>query len=222
VALGRAIVRDPKVYLWDEPLSNLDAKLRVEMRSELRKLQRRLKVTTIHVTHDQVEAMTMADRVAVMKDGSIRQFGTPHEVYAHPRDEFVGGFIGSPSMNFYDCTLEERNGDPVLDAGDFLFHVPREFKGILLKNTTNPEVRLGVRPEDIRISQDKDPNAIEAKVDLVEPIGSYVLVYLTMGRSSAIMRADPKFSGRIGDRITVTFAPSKIHIFDRATTQAII
>jgi multiple sugar transport system ATP-binding protein len=222
VALGRAIVRDPKVYLWDEPLSNLDAKLRVEMRSELRKLQRKLKVTTIHVTHDQVEAMTMADRVAVMKDGMIKQFGTPHEIYAHPTDEFVGSFVGSPSMNFFECSLEEKNGEPVLDAGDFLFHVPREFKGTLLKNATSTEVKLGVRPEDIRLTEDKDPNLISAKVDLVEPIGSYVLVYLMLGRNSAIMRADPRFGAKVGEEIKIIFAPSKIHIFDKATTKAII
>jgi multiple sugar transport system ATP-binding protein len=222
VALGRAIVRDPKVYLWDEPLSNLDAKLRVEMRSELRKLQRRLRVTTIHVTHDQVEAMTMADRVAVMKDGAIKQFGTPHEIYSSPADEFVAGFVGSPSMNFFDCSLEEEDGEPVLNAGDFIFHVPREFKGALLKNAASTELRLGIRPENIRPTEERDPNLISAKVDLIEPIGAYVLVYLTLGRSSAIMRTDPKFGAKVGDEIDVVFAPSKIHIFDKATTRAII
>lgn len=222
VALGRAIVRNPRVYLWDEPLSNLDAKLRLEMRSELRKLQRKLGVTTIHVTHDQVEAMTMADRVAVMKDGMIRQFDVPSKIYARPADEFVAGFIGSPPMNFFDCDLVEEDGKLLLDAGDFIFYIPPDIEKILLENATGGEIRLGVRPVHIHMAEGKGKNLISAKVDLVEPLGPYCLVYLAIGESTAIMRTGPKPGVKIGDEIKIMFDPGRIHLFDKKTTKAII
>ncbi|MDI6883875.1 MAG: ABC transporter ATP-binding protein [Hadesarchaea archaeon] len=221
VALGRAIVRDPKVYLWDEPLSNLDAKLRDEMRGELRKLQRRLGVTTIHVTHDQVEAMTMADRVAVMKDGAIRQFGTPHEVFAHPADEFVAGFIGSPAINIFECSLVEDNGRLALDAGDFIFKLPRGMRKALLKGASSTELKIGVRPEDIHTLTGRNLNPIYAKVDLVEPLGSYTLLHLAIGGKIAIMRVHPRMRIAPGEEIKIFFDPEKIHIFDK-TAKAIV
>ena len=217
VALGRAIVREPKVFLWDEPLSNVDAKLRVEMRAELRKLQKRLKVTTIHVTHDQVEAMTMADRVAVMKDGKVRQFGTPEEVYAKPADEFVAGFIGSPPMNFFDCTLIRKGGKLILDAGDFRLDVPREITKLLPAGIT--ELRLGIRPEHIRFT---DGKGIRAKVDIVEPLGSELLVHLLIGKTPAVMSADPSVELKTGQIVRLAFPEDRIHIFDRKTGKAIV
>ncbi|MEM2299934.1 MAG: sn-glycerol-3-phosphate ABC transporter ATP-binding protein UgpC [Candidatus Hadarchaeales archaeon] len=219
VALGRAIVREPKVFLWDEPLSNIDAKLRVEMRAELRKLQRRLKVTTIHVTHDQVEAMTMADRVAVMKDGRIRQFDSPEKVYSKPADEFVASFIGSPPMNFFDCVLTRKRGKLVIEAEEFVLDVPRELKDIL-KGLVGKELRFGIRPEDICFSTKK--GGIKAKVDVVEPLGAEVLVHLLIGKSPAMMRTDPKSAPKPGEMVLLEFPSEKWHIFDRKTTKAII
>ncbi|MEM4973550.1 MAG: ABC transporter ATP-binding protein [Candidatus Hadarchaeales archaeon] len=210
VALGRAIVRDPEIYLWDEPLSNVDAKLRTEMRVELRKLQQKLKVLTIHVTHDQVEAMTMGDRIAVMKDGRIRQVGTPDEVYSHPADEFVAGFIGSPSMNFFDCDLE-TDGRMVLEAGGFSLPLPswmrRRLRGVKGK------IKLGVRPEDIQLKEGR--GGIEAKIDLVEPMGAELLVHLTIGSNTAIMKAAPSFPHRVGQKIRIQFDPKRIHLFGK-------
>jgi multiple sugar transport system ATP-binding protein len=217
VALGRAIVREPKVFLWDEPLSNVDAKLRVGMRAELRKLQKRLKVTTIHVTHDQVEAMTMADRVAVMKDGKVRHFGTPEEVYAKPADEFVAGFIGSPPMNFFDCTLVKKGRKLVLDAGDFKLVIPREIAKLLPAGVT--DLRLGIRPEHMRLT---DGGGIRAKVDVMEPLGSELIVHLLIGKTPAVVSVDPSVSLRTGQAVGLEFPTDKIHIFDRKTGKAII
>src|SRR5512134_3776010 len=177
VAVGRAIVRHPQVFLFDEPLSNLDAKLRVQMRVELKRLHDRLETTAIYVTHDQVEAMTLGDRVVVMKDGWIQQVGEPMELYGHPTNKFVAGFIGSPSMNFIDVGINEVNGAVVAEAPGLRLWVPTG-KAAALRPYKGQQVALGVRPEDVHVATGADPAhySFDATVEVVEPLGSEILL----------------------------------------------
>lgn len=219
VALGRAIVREPQVFLWDEPLSNLDAKMRVTMRAELKKLQRELKITTIHVTHDQLEAMTMADRVVVMHNGSVKQVGTPDEIYGHPTDTFVAGFVGTPPINFLKCSFDERNGK--LDAGSFVIKLPPNLAKIVKKRATSSDVTAGVRPEDVKIGDGKGKNLIPAKVEIVEPVGSDNFIHFAVGKGVIVSKTPPDIKMEVGKRTKITFDLRKIHIFDGKTEKAI-
>jgi len=221
VAVGRAIVREPAVFLFDEPLSNLDAKLRVQTRAQLTRLHQRLATTFIYVTHDQVEAMTMASRIAVMKDGILQQIDTPQRLYDHPENVFVGGFIGSPSMNFFDATLVESDGKMEINASGFRLEVPaakaeewREFKG--------REVIFGIRPEDIHAKEFLPPGILEsgmtAKVDVTELMGNEIFLYLlTKDDKQFIARVDPRVKVAGNDELQLSINMANAHIFDPKT-----
>jgi multiple sugar transport system ATP-binding protein len=227
VALGRAIVREPQVFLMDEPLSNLDAKLRVQTRAELIKLHRRLGITTIYVTHDQVEAMTMGDRIAVMKDGYLQQCDTPLNLYHHPVNIFVAGFIGSPSMNFID-TKVVRNGDGyVLDAGSFKVQAPKRGNDAL-KNYEGQTVAFGVRPSDIFGSSHLPPNlqpnggnTFKALCEVTEPMGDRMHLYLSNAPHSLVADVDAETSVQEEREVEVVLDMERTHTFDKSTEAAI-
>lgn len=211
VALGRAIVRNPKVFLFDEPLSNLDAKLRVQMRIEITKLQRALGVTTIYVTHDQVEAMSMADRIAVMKDGVLQQFDTPMNTYNHPANLFVAGFIGSPAMNLIKGRVDE-NGTFINESGEFKI----ELSGNKSASLTHGEWMLGIRPEDIHGDNNLNIPSyypVEVIADIVEPMGSDSYLYFRIGAHTLIARLRPESNPTEGKSTTIYFDRSKLHFF---------
>jgi len=218
VAVGRAIIRNPKVFLLDEPLANLDAKLRVHMRVELRKLQERLGVTTIFVTHDQAEAMTMADRIAIMCDGKVRQVGNASELFDQPADLFVAGFIGSPSMNFLHCTLEKDN---FLVSDTFTLEIPKDLAKEIKKYATSSELILGVRPGDILLYEKEESNSIGAEIYAIEPLGSETIVDLTLGDELVKVVAPPKYRAMPGGKIWMTFNMDTIHILDKKTEKVI-
>ncbi|WML49673.1 sn-glycerol-3-phosphate ABC transporter ATP-binding protein UgpC [Neobacillus sp. PS3-34] len=215
VALGRAIVRDAKVFLMDEPLSNLDAKLRVQMRAEIAKLHRRLQTTTIYVTHDQTEAMTMASRLVVMKDGIIQQVGAPKEVYEKPENVFVGGFIGSPAMNFFNGTLE----DGKFIIGNATIDVPEgKMKYLREQGYTGKSIILGVRPEDIHdepIFIDASAGSkILANIDVSELTGAETMIYSSIGGQDFVARVDSRTDIKPGDKLELAFDMNKAHFFD--------
>jgi multiple sugar transport system ATP-binding protein len=217
VAVGRAIVRDPAVFLFDEPLSNLDAKLRVQTRAELSKLHQRLGTTFIYVTHDQVEAMTMATRIAVMKDGILQQIDTPQNLYDHPGNVFVAGFIGSPSMNFFDATLVEQDGKLFVDSGTFKVQVPDKRRPVYLPYK-GQKVIFGIRPEDIYAAEYAAPGITPAKVtaevDVTELMGNEIFLYLLSGKKQFIARVDPRTRTHAGEMIDVLFNMDNMHLFD--------
>jgi multiple sugar transport system ATP-binding protein len=224
VALGRAIVREPKVFLMDEPLSNLDAKLRVQTRAEISKLHQRLETTFIYVTHDQTEAMTMGTRIAVMKNGILQQLDTPQQLYDFPTNIFVAGFIGSPAMNFFDAKVVGTRENPVLDTGSFQLPVPPDRRA-KVADYVGRNVVLGVRPEDFH-DRDYVPGAlngapISAQVDVMEPMGSEIYLYLLSGKSSFVARVDPRSQGRPGKPIDVMVNLDHVHVFDKETELAI-
>jgi multiple sugar transport system ATP-binding protein len=226
VAVGRAIVRKPKVFLFDEPLSNLDAMLRVAMRAEISKLHRRLEATIIYVTHDQVEAMTMADKIFIMNNGSLQQSGLPLEVYRHPVNKFVAGFIGSPGMNFLACRLIRANDKYFMDIGVSKLEIPSKFYE-KIQSVEGKSVIFGIRPEDIydsRFSGDQAvTNSLEAKVEVIEPLGSETHLYLLCGRHSLIAKMDvPQDQFAIDQRIHVQINMNNTHIFDSKSSQTII
>jgi multiple sugar transport system ATP-binding protein len=224
VAVGRAIVRDPEVFLFDEPLSNLDAKLRVTMRGELSKLQHQLETTMIYVTHDQVEAMTMGDRIVIMKDGYIQQVGAPLEVYDFPENEFVAGFIGSPPMNFFRAKLVQKDGSLALDMGNFSLPVPSDYESIY-KSHVNKDVTFGIRPEDISDDVSEDPRGewehFTAVVEVIEPLGSEIILELSKGEHSFIAKVDPHSKSQLNQEVTVYFDMLKLHLFDPETGKVI-
>ncbi|MEJ8824546.1 sn-glycerol-3-phosphate ABC transporter ATP-binding protein UgpC [Variovorax humicola] len=203
VAMGRAMVRNPKVFLFDEPLSNLDAKLRGEVRTEIKALSQQLKTTMIFVTHDQIEAMTMADRIVVLKDGRVQQFGTPEEVYKTPANQFVAGFIGSPTMNFF--AVEIDNGTLRMDDGT-PFPLPAHCAG------HHGAAVLGVRPEHMQVLH-AGAAGLRVQVSVVEPLGSDTLVYFDRGGKRFVARAEPDLQVRPGDTITLGFEMDKSHLF---------
>lgn len=219
VALGRAIVREPAVFLMDEPLSNLDAKLRVQMRTEIAKLHHRLGATTIYVTHDQIEAMTMADRIVVMRDGVIQQIADPQTVYDHPVNRFVASFIGMPPMNFLDCRLEERSDALYLCQDTMTVKVPDAWNSALA-DQVGKAVVLGVRPENI--VPKKTDDAITATVELVEPLGAETLLHLRVDGQSLVAKADPDYKPATDEKITIGFDMNKAHIFDHETGKTIV
>jgi multiple sugar transport system ATP-binding protein len=222
VSLGRAIVREPKVFLMDEPLSNLDAKLRLYMRVELKSLQRKLGITTIYVTHDQVEAMTMSDRIALMNGGVLQQVSRPDEIYANPTNEFVAGFIGSPPMNFIDCSFVEKDDKGLLDAGPFTFDVT-SLKDLIKHESAVSEILMGVRPDDLIIDLQPAQDSIEAEVFLVEPMGSELIVNLKVGESLLKSRVlSTSFKINSEKKVWLHIDKNKIHLFDKHTGKAIL
>lgn len=226
VALGRAIVRNPKVFLMDEPLSNLDAKLRTSMRTEITKLHKSLGTTFIYVTHDQVEAMTMADRIVVMKDGVVQQIATPQEVYDTPNNIFVAGFIGAPQMNFIDVTLVEKDGEIFAKNDSLNIKLNKgECCALIEKNYIGKEVVLGIRPEDIHIEDIFVDNSLdsvfEATVEIGELMGAEIYAYLKTGDSSITARFDGRYRVNMGDTLKLAMDKHRIHIFDKETQEAI-
>ncbi|MBI4608435.1 MAG: sn-glycerol-3-phosphate ABC transporter ATP-binding protein UgpC [Candidatus Rokubacteria bacterium] len=222
VAVGRAIVRHPQVFLFDEPLSNLDAKLRVQMRVELKRLHERLETTAIYVTHDQVEAMTLGDRVVVMKDGLVHQVGEPLEVYSKPRNKFVAGFIGSPAMNFIDTTITETGGGFYTETAGLRVRVPADRAGRIARYR-GQAVTLGIRPEDLREATGSDHHDItfEAVVEVVEPLGSEILLDTRVGTQTIVARVEPTVRTKLHDKIRLAFIPDRIHFFDNSSDEAI-
>jgi len=227
VALGRAIVREPKVFLLDEPLSNLDAKLRAQMRTELTKLHKRLGTTFIYVTHDQVEAMTMASRIVVMKDGLIQQVDTPQNLYDNPVNVFVAGFIGTPQMNFINSTLIKKGADYFVKYGNVELKLPAEKAAAPeLANYVDKEVIMGVRPECIH----DEPMylsslaewVVDADVEITELMGAEIHLYLVSEEQNLVSRVSSRSKAKSGDTIKVAFDMSRVHIFDKDTEKCIV
>jgi multiple sugar transport system ATP-binding protein len=217
VAVGRAIVRKPDVFLFDEPLSNLDAKLRGQMRAELSKLHDQLNTTIIYVTHDQVEAMTMGTKIVIMNDGIIQQVGSPMEIYDYPVNKFVGGFIGSPGMNFLSAKIVSENAKLYVDTGSFRLLIP-EKKVSFLQNQTDREVILGIRPEHLQDAAFEDSSVVTdsftAMVEVVETLGSEVQLDVVSGDHGMIARVDPRTKAERHQEIQLTVNMDKIHIYE--------
>ena len=215
VAMGRALARRPKIYLFDEPLSNLDAKLRVEMRTEIKLMHQRLKTTTVYVTHDQIEAMTLGDKVAVMKDGVIQQFGTPQQIYNDPANLFVAGFMGSPPMNFIPLRLQRRDGQlwALLDSGQDRCELPLGERGAGFEER---DVILGIRPEQIlgAAPDSRGTPGVRVEVEVVEPTGPDTLVFTSLNRTKVCCRLGPDTVPRPGETLTLHIDPSKVLLFD--------
>ncbi len=227
VAMGRAIVREPKVFLMDEPLSNLDAKLRVQMRTEISKLHHRLATTFIYVTHDQTEAMTMATRIVVMKDGLIQQVDTPQNLYDNPANLFVAGFIGTPQMNFVTCMLNKRADGVYATFGSNTVKLPADKANAPeLQEYIGREVILGIRPECIHDDEAHiralADSIIEADVEVTELMGAEIYLYLVADETNLIARVSPRSKTRAGDIVNVAFDMSHVHIFDKETERCII
>jgi multiple sugar transport system ATP-binding protein len=218
VAVGRAIVREPKVFLFDEPLSNLDAKLRVQTRAEISKLHQRLQSTFIYVTHDQTEAMTMASRIAVINKGVLQQLDTPQQLYDFPANMFVAGFIGSPAMNFFDGKIDRENDALFIDLHSFKMRIPDNRKEIY-EHLAGQEVIFGIRPEDIHNPDYAPPSIIaeeaEVKVDVTELMGNEIFLYLVNGKHEFVARVDPRTRVGMGDVMRVAFNMDNMHIFDK-------
>lgn len=226
VAMGRAIVRNPKVFLMDEPLSNLDAKLRVQMRIEISKLHQRLQATIIYVTHDQTEAMTLGTRIVVMKDGLIQQVDSPQNLYNHPNNLFVAGFIGSPQMNLIESTVVKSGSDVLLTFGSNSIKIPEaKAKKLIDGGYENKNVILGIRPEDVHDEEmfinNSPEGVIEATVKVYELLGAEVYLYFGVDQFDITARVNPRTTARPDDTIKVAFDLSKLHIFDKETEQVI-
>jgi multiple sugar transport system ATP-binding protein len=222
VALGRAIVRHPQVFLFDEPLSNLDAKLRVQMRVEIKKLHDRLGTTAIYVTHDQVEAMTLGDRVVVMKDGFVQQVGEPLDLYNKPANRFVAGFIGSPAMNFATVQVSEANGAVWAANEGMRIKVPAEIAGRVGRYAGQESI-LGIRPEDLRIASSADPAdlSFDAVVEVVEPLGAEILLDMAVGTAMMVASVEPTVRAKVRDRLRLALNPERLHFFDPTSEAAI-
>ena len=224
VAVGRAIVREPKVFLFDEPLSNLDAKLRVETRANLSKLHQQLKTTFIYVTHDQVEAMTMASRIAVINKGLLQQVDTPQMLYDQPDNLFVAGFIGSPAMNLFKTKLVRGDGKLFVDGSSFKVEIPA-FKIDVYSKYIDKPVIMGIRPEDIQdphyLPPEIIPQPVDGLVDVTELMGNEIQLYITCGEHNFVARVDPRTKVIMGDRTQVVFNMGNMHLFDPETEEAI-
>jgi len=224
VAVGRAIVRKPKAFLFDEPLSNLDAKMRVQMRMEISKLHTRLASTMIYVTHDQVEAMTMGDRIVVMKDGVIQQVAEPLELYDRPANQFVAGFIGSPPMNFFHGRLDTRSGG-LWFTGDGISVRVEDQKAARLGAYAGREIVFGIRPEDITdalyVTHPNPDHQVKARVEVVEPMGAEIYIYLSAGRHSFVARVGAAQSAEVNQQLNLVMGMKKAHFFDPATGSTI-
>ncbi len=226
VAVGRAIVRKPQVFLFDEPLSNLDAKLRVQMRVEISKLHARLASTMIYVTHDQIEAMTMGDRIVVMKDGLVQQVADPITLYDHPVNKFVAGFIGTPPMNFMDGEIESEGDRLFFNEGNFRIAIPAE-KAAKLKaaNTASGPMAMGIRPEDLHGADEKEQSPglekFSSRVEIIEPMGSEIYLYLTTGKSPFVARVGPHVQAEIEEDKPLLINMNKVHFFDPKTEKTL-
>jgi multiple sugar transport system ATP-binding protein len=224
VAVGRAIVREPKVFLFDEPLSNLDAKLRVETRANISKLHQQLQTTFIYVTHDQTEAMTMATRIAVINKGLLQQIDTPQTLYDRPANLFVAGFIGSPAMNFFPAKLVMDNGNMVVDGASFKLIVPEDRKAAYA-HEVGRDIIFGIRPENIHNPEFSPPGIVaqpvDSVVDVTELMGNEIFVYLKTGDNSFVARVDPRSRYQINEKVQLVFNMGNMHIFDRETEKAI-
>ncbi len=226
VAMGRAIVRNPKVFLMDEPLSNLDAKLRVQMRVEISKLHQRLETTIIYVTHDQTEAMTLGTRIVVMKDGVIQQCDSPINLYNSPANLFVAGFMGSPAMNFIDAVVGQEGSDVTLTFGDLKIKAPEsKVKALVDGGYVGKTIVMGIRPEDIHddeIMINSSPESVvEATIRLYELLGAEVFLYFELAGVSCTARVNPRTTAKIGDTVKFALDLNKLHIFDKETEQVI-
>ncbi|MSQ21106.1 MAG: sn-glycerol-3-phosphate ABC transporter ATP-binding protein UgpC [Betaproteobacteria bacterium] len=215
VALGRAIVRHPQLFLFDEPLSNLDAKLRVQMRVELKRLHERLETTAVYVTHDQVEAMTLGDRVVVMKDGLVQQVGEPLELYNQPKNKFVAGFIGSPAMNFVEISIAAESGGLWANNAAFQIKVPPA-KLEALRPKVGKQVTLGIRPEALQIANGSTPveSSFQASVEVIEPLGSEILLNVRCGTNDMVARVDPSIRVKLHENIRLALDPARLQFFD--------
>jgi len=215
VATGRAIVREPEVFLMDEPLSNLDAKLKMHMRTELQRIHDELETTTVYVTHDQEEAMTMSDRIVILAEGVLQQVGTPDEIYNHPANLFVADFIGSPAMNFFDVRLD---GNSLVGEG-FEYQLSNATADTVRESTTTAELTLGIRPEDLDIVESSGSQTIQATVDVVEPVGSDNYIYAEVADQELTIRVPADVKPEVGDTVSVQFDEDDIHLFDTETEQ---
>ena len=231
VAIGRAIVREPKVLLMDEPLSNLDAKLRNQMRAEIIKLRQRINTTFVYVTHDQTEAMTLGDRIVIMKDGFVQQIGTPQEVFEKPINIFVAGFIGTPQMNFFNARLEKKGGDYSVEYAGASFPLDGEMSAKLAgKGQQSADVILGVRPEHIAVQKDPSASAIEASIEVSELMGSEQYLHATVEGGQEVVIRTPtvelpaEYRGGVpyGTKLRFTFSPSLIHLFDPESEKSLL
>ena len=227
VALGRAIVRNPKVFLLDEPLSNLDAKLRAQMRTEISKLHQRLGTTFIYVTHDQTEAMTMGDRIVVMKDGFVQQVDTPQNLYDLPVNEFVAGFMGSPQMNFIDGTINKTGSDYMFNFGKYAIKIPtNKNKDDVLKDYVGKNVVFGIRPEHVHdepeFLEKATDGVVESDVEVTELMGAETYLYLSCEGNQITARVDPTSTAKTGDHIKIAFELQKLHLFDKETEKTIL
>lgn len=222
VAVGRAIVRKPKVFLFDEPLSNLDAKLRVQMRTEISKLHKSLNATMIYVTHDQTEAMTMGDRIVVMKEGVIQQIDTPLNLYNNPANKFVAGFIGSPSMNFIDGVILSASNQFKSNSSELTFHLNQTHINQLVKYE-NKKITIGIRPEDFFLEHDKQAvsNVINVCIELIEPMGNEMFVHFSIDGNKCVARISPTDKIKESDNVTLAFNLEKLKIFDVETNKLI-
>ena len=225
VAVGRAIVRKPKVFLLDEPLSNLDAKLRVQMRTEINKLHTRLQATMIYVTHDQIEAMTMGDRIVVMKDGIIQQVDEPINIYEKPLNKFVAGFIGSPPMNFLEGSIIQKNGYLFFKEKFFEVKITESMQR-KLESYIGKQITLGIRPENIYdklfFGEASKDNTLKATVEVVEPMGAEIYLYVNTGLHSLVAKVDPHQKAEVNRDLEIVFDMAKVHFFDNHTEETII
>jgi len=219
VALARALIKEPEILLLDEPLSNLDARLRIMMRSELKRLQKDLGITTVFVTHDQLEALTMADKVAVVNSGCLQQFSNPDKLYNHPKNLFVAGFIGSPPINFINVSLQKSDGRFLLKNRDLQIELAKEIGSKAENNSTSSEILLGIRPEHITINKKE---GIETEVYVVEPLGRDILVSVKLEKSMIKVLASPSFKANIGERVRLNFNLDKIMLFDKKTEKSLL
>lgn len=222
VALGRAIVRKPTVFLLDEPLSNLDAKLRVQMRTELKKLHEVLGITTIYVTHDQVEAMSISERITLIRDGAVQQVAHPNEAYLHPQNLWVAGFIGTQPMNLIECDLTEKNDKKILDAGEFILPLEEDLADLLVKGATSCRLFMGVRPTDISLSDSKKSDSVyKSEIYASEPTGGGFIVHLKIGDALVRAEAGSNFSAKSGDKVYLTFDVNDLYFFDKKTGKSL-
>ncbi len=220
VAMGRAIVREPKVFLMDEPLSNLDAKLRVQMRAVITSLHQKLQTAFIYVTHDQIEAMTLGTKIVIMKDGTIQQIGSPYDLYTNPQNIFVAGFIGSPQMNFIEASVTENDNVVSLHFSDISFNIiGYHAKKLRDSGYVSKDVILGIRPEDLLIygGSESDTDCFRSEIIYSEYLGSEILLYLNIGENNVTARANPKFQFGRGDKVMLSINKEAVHIFDRDT-----
>ena len=221
VALGRAVVRNPQVFLMDEPLSNLDAKLRVQTRAEIKRLHRDLNATVIYVTHDQLEAMTMSDRVAVMGGGQVHQYGTPLEVFDTPADLFVASFIGSPAMNIVRGSVQQTDGVASVRVGSERWPLPERLVALARQMNAGPEVAYGVRHRDLRLSREQTPDAVRGIVYAVEPTGDLTYIHLRVGGDPIVASVEPNIQFAPDEDVWITPNLRRLHLFDATTGLAI-